>query len=225
MTSFDDEAMAAQAVHMGAQDYLVKGTLDSRSLARAVRYALERHRLLQELHELSLSDELTALANRRGFMMLAEQHLKFARRTHQRLLIFFIDLDGMKPINDVFGHSAGDRALVETANLLRETFRESDILARIGGDEFVAMSIAASEPSVVGLQTRLQRRVDARNARRDLPFTLSLSAGFALFSGEGAMTLEELMAAADADLYEKKRAKYESREDLPAKPRNHAARG
>lgn len=214
LTSFDDEAMAAQAVHMGAQDYLVEGTLDSRSLVRAIRHALERHRLLKELRELSLSDELTGLRNRRGFMVLAEQHLKVARRMRQRLLLFYVDLDGMKPINDTYGHSAGDRALVGTARILRETFRESDILARFGGDEFVALSIAASEPSVVGLQTRLRRRVDARNAPGDLPFKIGLTAGYAVFDGEGALTLEELMARADADLYEKKRAKRTDRPDV-----------
>ena len=100
--------------------------------------------LQSELSSLALTDELTGLYNRRGFICLSEVQLKLARRSGCDMVLFFIDVDGLKQINDSFGHSEGDNALIRTAEVLRMTFRESDVLARIGGDEFGALAIEAS---------------------------------------------------------------------------------
>ncbi len=205
LTGLDDEEAAYAAVRDGAQDYLVKGRLDGYSLVRSVRYARERARLLARLRELSSTDELTGLYNRRGFLMLAHQQLKIARRTQQGSVLFFADLDDMKRINDTYGHPEGDRALSEAAAVLRATFRDSDILSRIGGDEFVALSITASEQGVAGLRARLRRKLEEHNARPGRSYELKLSVGVVRFDPKRDVSLEGLLAQADRALYEEKR--------------------
>jgi diguanylate cyclase (GGDEF)-like protein len=110
-----------------------------------VRYAIERQRVKVEVFNLSLTDDLTGLHNRRGFLTLAQHQVKVAYRTGKPFLLAFLDLDGLKQINDTFGHQEGNRALVETANILRDSFRQCDILARIGG---------MSSPFLLPMQTR-----------------------------------------------------------------------
>lgn len=154
LTGLRDEVLAMEALREGAQDYLLKDQIASSPLVRAIRYAIERQRVQATLQSLSLLDDLTGLRNRRGFFTLAEQHLKMAHRTGQPFLLAFIDLDGLKQINDTLGHPEGDLALLETASVLRDTFRQSDILARLGGDEFAALAIGASEEGAEILRKR-----------------------------------------------------------------------
>ncbi len=161
----------------------------------------------ETLRTLSLLDDLTGLYNRRGFLALAAQQLKLARRNQRQLLLLFADLDGMKQINDTYGHSAGDQALVETAGLVKGTFRQSDIVARLGGDEFSALAIDTSKNSSGTLTTRLQEKVDARNRQTNRPYKLSLSVGLALYAPEQPCSLDELIARADAAMYDCKRRK------------------
>ncbi|MCE1170341.1 MAG: diguanylate cyclase [Azovibrio sp.] len=144
LTGLNDEATALQAMREGAQDYLIKGHVDSALLLRAIRYAIERNRMQSALHALSLLDDLTGIYNRRGFMTLAEHQMKLARRRLVGFYLIFIDLDGMKLINDQYGHPAGDRALIATAQLLSDTFRGSDVVARMGGDEFAVVTTEAN---------------------------------------------------------------------------------
>ena len=99
---------------------------------------VERARELLETQ--SITDELTGLLNRRGFMVLATQQMKVATRKREKLVLLFVDLNGMKAINDTFGHEMGDRALYDTGELLRTVFRASEVLARLGGDEFVVLA-------------------------------------------------------------------------------------
>src|SRR6185436_14876424 len=122
LTGQDDQTLGIEAVKQGAQDYIVKGEVGLSPLARAIRYSIERHRLQNELYSLSLNDSLTGLHNRRGFLMLADEQLKLLPRSSHGLLLFLCDLDGMKPINDTFGHAEGDRALIDMAGILRATF-------------------------------------------------------------------------------------------------------
>src|SRR6185295_16873960 len=132
----EDLALGDACIREGAQDCLIKNELTERALARAIRYAIERVRNQEALRQLSLTDELTGLYNRRGLGLLGEQQLKLARRSGRGFVLATIDLDGLKGINDTFGHQEGDVALVQTANILRNTFRSADVLARVGGDEF-----------------------------------------------------------------------------------------
>jgi len=217
VTSTADERLAAQSLQSGAQDYLIKDEIDPRMLARSIRYAIDRHQLQRELLNLSLTDELTGLNNRRGFFTLAERQLKLSRRRGQGLVVVLADLDGLKQINDKFGHAEGDRALIATAQVLLATFRDVDIVARLGGDEFSVVVVDADESLEEALRARLLRQIEARNTREDASYTLSLSVGTARQTARKPRTMDELLARADEALYKVKRASGPSRaEPRPA---------
>ncbi len=207
LTGFDDERLALRTVQEGAQDYLVKGQVHRNELVRALRYAVERHRLEEQLRNLSLVDELTGLHNRRGFLTLAAQQLKVADRTKRALLLLFADLDQMKWINDTFGHPEGDRALQETAAALKKTFRSSDIVARYGGDEFAVLAIEYAPVSDQVVRIRLQTNLDSLNADQGRRYPLSLSLGTTRYDPNQPLSLEELIAQADRSMYEEKRSR------------------
>lgn len=208
LTGVDDEVLAVRALKAGAQDSLVKGQVDGHLLVRAIRYAIERHQLQMALHAMSLVDDLTGLYNRRGLLMLARQQLKMADRMRKRVSHIFVDLDGLKMINDTLGHRDGDLALRETADLLKETFRESDIIARIGGDEFVVVAMENSSISSDLWTVRLQENLRVRNARADRRFKLSLSMGIAYYDPDFPCAIDDLLARADTLMYEQKRSKH-----------------
>lgn len=211
LTDLDDEEVALSTVKGGAQDYLVKGQVSQDLLLRSIRYAIERHRLTSALRSLSLIDDLTGLYNRRGFADLGEQHLKLARRTARAVLLVFLDVDRLKTINDTLGHHVGDRALCQVADLLRDTFRQSDIIARMGGDEFAVLALDAQEDYQEELLSRLREKVKDQNQRSREPYRLSLSLGTARFDGEGRTRLDDLLARADEEMYQEKRAKQRAR--------------
>ena len=173
-----------------------------------VAMAIERKRAEEALRSLSLTDDLTELYNRRGFMTLAEQQWKLAKRLNSRILLFFADIDDLKRINDTLGHQEGDLALIETATLLKEAFRESDIVARVGGDEYVVLTMGAPEENVEVITARLQTKLAARNAQGDLPFQLEISTGAACYNPDNPYSIDEMLAQTDALMYEQKRSKY-----------------
>jgi two-component system, cell cycle response regulator len=176
------------------------------AMVKAIRYARRRQRVQEELLYLALRDELTGLYNRRAFRVLASQSLRSAHRLQRRVLVLFADLDGLKRINDQFGHAEGDRALSRTAAAFRATFRrDSDIVARLGGDEFIALVIEDDGRRADELCQRLQQRVTARGARESR-YALTLSVGVARSDSEHLYSLPELMAVADAALYRHKRS-------------------
>lgn len=207
MTGLDDEELAARAVHEGAQDYLVKGQVSGAILGKALRFALERHQLQSTVRTLSLVDQLTGLHNRRGFMSLAEHNQKIAKRKGLDLLLFFVDLDGLKRINDELGHRVGDHALQEMAEVLRHTFRDSDIVSRFGGDEFVIMALEPAERAEQVLGDRLQARIAEANQGEGREYTLSASWGVVRQSPADVHPVSDLLMRADALMYEQKRAK------------------
>ncbi len=176
----------------------------------------EQVRLRRELRVLSLVDALTDLHNRRGFFHLASQQLKVASRTGQPMLLLFIDIDGLKTINDGLGHNEGDQALKDAAEVLRGAFRESDITARIGGDEFAVLALDAAAESRGYLRERIAERINRHNAEADRPYDLSVSVGTAVHDPKRPTTLDELLAEADARMYEEKRAKSRSRATWPS---------
>ena len=208
LTGLDDEQMALQAVRKGAQDFIVKGQMDGRMLARVLSYAIERHRMQTVLRSLSIIDELTGLYNRRGFLRLAEHHLELAHRTKKGLLLFFIDLDGLKKINDRYGHQEGDQALIKTADILKETFRSSDIIARLGGDEFMVLMVGARPESAEQSTQRLRDNLKSHNRFKQTSYELSFSQGTAFFDPlQSNLRIEELIIMADRALYDEKRKK------------------
>ena len=163
----------------------------------------------EELHALSLKDELTGLYNRRGFYTLVEQQLKLAERTKTKLSLLFIDLDGMKIINDTYGHEEGDRALKRTAAMLKKSFRESDIIARLGGDEFVVLFVNDFRDGHAYVMDRLSDNIAIENqANPQLPpYQIALSRGIAQYDPDNPVTLDELLSRADELMYQHKGSK------------------
>ena len=168
-----------------------------------VRDIADRVRMQDELLRLSTIDELTGLKNRRAFLETAVPQLKVARRMGHRLTLLFIDLDRMKEINDTLGHLQGDRALIDTADVLRGTFRESDLIGRVGGDEFCVLLVGTSEDAEVST-ARLQEALEQYNKKAKRPFRLSLSIGSTTFDPENPCSIEQLMDRADRSMYEDK---------------------
>jgi diguanylate cyclase (GGDEF)-like protein/PAS domain S-box-containing protein len=171
----------------------------------------ERRKMEQKLETIAFTDELTGLYNRRGFINLAERQLKLAKRSKHRMLLFFADLDGMKWINDNLGHEDGDKALVAATKILIQTFRESDIISRVGGDEFAILAIAADEKIAATLLGRFHKLIDNINSRKGKKYNLSISIGYAVFDPRHPDSLDELMSHADREMYEDKKSKKISR--------------
>ncbi|MBX3147613.1 MAG: diguanylate cyclase response regulator [Gemmatimonadales bacterium] len=200
-----DEAVALQAIRLGAQDMVFKSHLSAESLARAVRCGIERQQILTSLRGQSLTDELTGLLNRRGFTTIAQGHLRLATRTGNRFLVFFFDVDDLKTINDGFGHEAGDHAIRAIGSVLRQTFRQSDVVARHGGDEFVVLALDTSGDEGATIRRRLDANLIRANGESNLPFNLAVSVGTVSYDGREQEPLGSLLARADLALYADKR--------------------
>jgi diguanylate cyclase (GGDEF)-like protein len=165
---------------------------------------------------LAIGDELTGLSNRRGFEMLGARLIAAARRLDQPVSAIYADLDNMKPINDTFGHDAGDRALIETAEVLAASMRASDLIARLGGDEFCAVLIGGAAGAAPTLIARVEENVATRNRATGEPWELSLSLGLAEAQAGSELGLWDLVSLADAEMIAAKRAKKAGRDSAPA---------
>ena len=201
----DDDALAAHAARAGAQDYLVADELSVSTVVRSLRAAVERQRMQTSLRGMSLVDQLTGLYNRRGFFTLARQHEKLANRLRRRMLHIFLDLDGLKQVNDTYGHREGDAALMSTADVLRATFRASDVVARLGGDEFAVLAIETTRGSADGWEERLAENIAQSNQESRRPYQLGMSVGMAVYDPRHPVLIDDLMAQADSAMYENKR--------------------
>ena len=159
-----------------------------------------------EIHALSLRDELTGVNNLRGFHLLAEQALRLSQRSNLPFSVLFIDLDNLKQINDTLGHQAGSAFLAETSEILRTTFREADVLGRIGGDEF-AVAGHFGKSAIASAIERLEACCAAKNAEEGQRFALSFSVGHVTSMETDLETLDELLMRADEAMYKVKRGK------------------
>jgi len=166
----------------------------------------ERKKFQAELKNLSIHDDLTGLLNRRGFITLAEQQQKIANRAQLPLLMLFIDLDGLKKVNDSRGHQAGDEMITEFAAILKEHFRKTDIVARMGGDEF-AVLVSEKPREGKAIIERLRERVEARNAFSGHPYRLDFSLGSALYDPAKPCDLDQLISQSDERMYAEKKKK------------------
>jgi diguanylate cyclase (GGDEF)-like protein len=210
------ETGEAMVAHDDADDEI--GRL-GRALVRSGTLAVD---LQEELQRLATVDPLTSLVNRRGLMPLLEHQLEVARRHLESVAVLFADLDGLKAVNDDLGHGVGDEMLAETAAILVDSFRSSDVSARIGGDEFCVVLTAESAASTEAAIARLQRSIRTANRLPDRPYRLSLSIGVATFDPERPVSAEALIAEADERMYEHKRSK-RAVEDAPSPTSQHAS--
>ena len=210
LTGLDDEALAVQAVQQGAQDYLVKGQVDGNLLVRAMRYAIERKRAEEIIRQLAYHDSLTGLPNRRLFNERLNLEMAHARRNQHKLTVMLLDLDNFKEVNDTLGHSIGDLLLQAVGERLRSLLRESDTVARMGGDEFMLIL-----PEIAGGEDADKVAVKILEAFRK-PFVfdghetrITTSVGIALYPDDGEDG-DTLMKNADIAMY---RAKDRGRDD------------
>lgn len=182
---------ALDVIEAGVHDYLGLDKTDPEELAMRLRLAAYRFEREAELRRESLTDELTKLLNRRGFLAHAQERLAAALRHKRPLLLVYADVDDMKSINDELGHHAGDKALTSVARALRLTFRTSDVLGRLSGDEFAILAEGATLRDV----RKIERRLRAHLAG------VSISVGAAEFDPASPSSLQELLGRADSAMY------------------------
>ncbi len=157
-----------------------------------------------KMRELAHKDILTGLYNRRGFMSFADQLLKLSDRAQRGLILIYADLDNLKQINDVYGHEAGDRAIESIAAVLKETFRKSDIIGRVGGDEFAILAMEAKAESLDALRKRLKQNLKMTKYNIDSLHPLTFSLGIIYYNPEKPRSIEALLKSADQLMYEEK---------------------
>ncbi len=177
-------------------------------LSRVLAASAERITALQDdLRRAAAVDPLTHLNNRRGFLPIAEHQLRIAQRTREPVALVFVDVDGLKHVNDTLGHAVGDTLIAEAAVVLRTTFRASDLPARMGGDEFCILLRGESARSAERAVERLGAAVEDVNQEPGRAFELSLSVGIARFDPDEPVSVDRLIEQADGLMYASKRAK------------------
>jgi diguanylate cyclase (GGDEF)-like protein len=238
LTALQNKEQMVEGLEAGADDYVSK-PFDRHELLARVKVGerivglqgnlaqrvkeLEAAIVLRQqaenaLRNLTLTDDLTDLYNRRGFFNLAEHLLKTARRSHQSSLLIYADLDGLKKINDTFGHAEGSRAITRTAAVLKATFRDSDIVSRLGGDEFAILAQGVTSEEKEILIGRIEENLRAEMYQCAEPYPLSLSVGSVWISHDSNLSIDQLLIAADASMYDCKRAKRRLSNEAGFKP-------
>jgi diguanylate cyclase (GGDEF)-like protein len=194
---------------LSLQAFIGLTTVMSLTLAAAVTGHRQSERELRslsvEMEQLALTDELTGLRNRRGFLVLADQSLRMARRAKAKCCLVFIDLDGLKRVNDTRGHAAGDALITDAATILSHVFRESDVVARVGGDEFAVLALLEDHDGAMAVNGRLQSAIEKFNAQAVHSMRVSMSVGIEELPCQSDTPLDVLLSRADRAMYEKKR--------------------
>ena len=182
-------------------------------MALAIAAAVTGHRQSErelrnfsvEMEQLALTDELTGLRNRRGFLVLADQALRMARRSRSKCALVFIDLDGLKTVNDTRGHAAGDALIADAAKLLTHVFRECDVVGRVGGDEFAVFALLDEHDGSSAVHARLQAEIDKYNGKAVPSMRVAMSIGIEEVHHASDAPLDVLLSRADRAMYEKKK--------------------
>jgi diguanylate cyclase (GGDEF)-like protein len=169
--------------------------------------------LERELRDMSLMDELTRIHNRRAFYLLGEHALRQARRSNKHLTVLYFDLNGLKKVNDTLGHQVGSQLLLDAAHLLRENFRSSDVVARVGGDEFAVVTRNRRDELVSAL-TRLNEATAVANRSGERAYRISYSMGEATVGPDSEESFAGLVERADEMMYRRKRERKAERHAL-----------
>lgn len=170
---------------------------------------IEREKAQDALMQLSLTDSLTGILNRRGFFFQVEQEIKLASRLRTHSILMFADVDGLKKVNDNYGHAAGDEMIVNAANILRSVFRSSDVISRLGGDEFAAFTMETTDAEFI--RSRIVKALNDFNSTNDCPYQLSISIGFVELEAHPSVCLDDLLKRADEAMYINKQEKKRKR--------------
>lgn len=185
-------------------------------VAVTVRDISTQKRESVRLRKASLTDDLTRLYNRRGFMALADQQLRVARRQGKDAVVLYADMNGFKGLNDTYGHAVGDKALVAVSRLLQDTVRDCDVVARLGGDEFCILALDADGVGARIIQKRIEERIAMLNASGALPASVGLTIGHTRVRPSDPAGITELLARADQLLYARKRRRALTPTAVPA---------
>jgi two-component system cell cycle response regulator len=172
-----------------------------------LRDITESTQLRKELEQISLTDDLTGLYNRRGFKILSERMIKLARRLQANMFILFGDMDGLKSINDTLGHLEGDNAIRTMASIFKSAFRESDLVARMGGDEFAVIGLINENFVPNRLVERMNELIGSFNAKGEAKFKLAVSIGIERIAYDSQVPIEEMLSVADTKMYKEKEGK------------------
>jgi two-component system cell cycle response regulator len=205
MTAYIEEFAYNGAIEVGASDFIKKPFTMKELIAR-----IQHVKRQEEIRALSFTDDLTGLYNRRGFFTLVEQQLKLFKRQMKGIYMLYADVDNLKEINDILGHKEGDMALIDVANILRKNYREADIIARIGGDEFVVIPVETTGDNIDIISSRLQKSLKLHNAEKNHKYKLSISVGIAYYNPENPCSVDDLLVRADKAMYEQKMLKKKS---------------
>ena len=240
MSGLDSDSLAIDAVRKGAEDYLVKGEINSRLLFRILHHAIDRHRIKEKLssvtgrlretnlrlERMALLDPLTELYNRRGLQQTLRRETQLLSRDGGKLLVLIFDIDDFKKINDSLGHPVGDILLKETAKKIQDSVRASDHVARIGGDEFILLLPKTHLREGLQLAERLRFAVSNTTIAVSEKETLRITASFGLAPVPGYVTsVDELLAISDPFLRQSKNeGKNRISYQLPEGAENHAER-
>ncbi len=176
-------------------------------LIHVVRDISDRKKMEEKLHTISMTDELTGLLNRRGFFSHSEKQLKIAERAKRAMSVIYADLDGLKKINDTWGHEEGDAVLFEAAHVLKDTFRESDIISRLGGDEFAVLVEVSESNDEFIIKKRLEEKINMINSGENRHYKLQMSVGIVRYDPYHPCSVDELLSRSDKLMYAEKKSK------------------
>ena len=189
-------------------DGILVDITEQKTAERRLRQALRRLRLTNEkLEGLSLTDHLTGLNNRRGFYSFGLQQMKIAKRLKKDNYLVFLDIDYLKEVNDTHGHAVGDLLLKGVATILKTTLRESDVIGRIGGDEFAVLAMRSKGQGERGLPARIEEAVQAFRIKGYPRLRPSVSLGLVRIDPQKYQQLDDFLAHADFLMYQEKRKK------------------
>jgi len=199
-----DEYLGIEATKIGAEDYLVKGKINSVLLFKSLELSMKAHQLRQKNLNMVLLEGITGLFSRRGFLMLARQELRLAARYKKKRFFIFVEINEMEERMEKLGQVGVEKVLRETAEILRHSFRGADILAYLENLEFAGLAIGAAVDSSSTIHARLKENLRIFNSQRVLGFKLSLNVEIINYEPDHPQTIEEMMAEAEDSLAKKR---------------------